>query len=118
MRFASRRVFRRVPLPGSGHLLRLALVLVATSGQSRVFAQGGARPVADRLGVVHVDGKYHLTNKDFLNEGAEQIQALGSRVIKVWFVQNPQKYYPFNSRWPAVNSLIELAQTPYYRELF
>lgn len=75
-------------------------------------------PVADRLGVAHVDGKYHFTSGDFLNEGAEQILALGSRVIKVWFVADAQIKYPWNSRWPRVHSLVELAQTPYFRALF
>jgi hypothetical protein len=64
-----------------------------------------------------VDGKYYLTDKDFLNEGADQILALGSRVIKVWF-HDPQRSYPFNSQWPQIHSLVEMAQSPYFRELF
>ena len=43
------------------------------------------KDVRDTVGVIHVAGRYHLTDKDFLNEGADQILALGSRVIKVWF---------------------------------
>jgi hypothetical protein len=65
-----------------------------------------------------VDGKYHFTSGDFLNEGADQILALGSRVIKVWFVADSQNKYPWNRRWPQVNSLVELARTPYFRALF
>jgi hypothetical protein len=38
-----------------------------------------------------VAGKYHLTDQDFLNEGADQILALGVRVIKVWFYSNELK---------------------------
>jgi hypothetical protein len=75
------------------------------------------KELRDIIGVTHVDGKYHLTDKDFLNEGAEQILILGSRVIKVWF-HNPRKSYSFNSQWPHTNSLIEIAQTKYFRELF
>ncbi len=71
----------------------------------------------DIIGVTHVDGKYHLTDKDFLNEGADQILALGSRVIKVWF-HNPRKSYSFNSQWPQMNSLVEIAQTKYFSKLF
>jgi hypothetical protein len=81
-------------------------------------APPGPVPVADRLGVAHVDGKYHFTGRDFLNEGADRILALGTRVIKVWFVAHPERKYPFNSHWPAVHSLVELARTPYYRALF
>jgi hypothetical protein len=75
------------------------------------------KELRDIIGVTHVDGKYHLTKKDFLNEGAEQILALGSRVIKVWF-HNPRKSYSFNSQWPQTNSLVEIAQTKYFRKLF
>ncbi len=56
------------------------------------------RELRDIIGVTHVSGKYYLTDKDYLNEGAEQILALGSRVIKVWF-HKPQESYSFNSKW-------------------
>ncbi|MBW7990974.1 MAG: hypothetical protein FVQ84_13290 [Planctomycetes bacterium] len=75
------------------------------------------KEMRDIIGVTHVDGKYHLTDKDFLNEGAEQILTLGSRVIKVWF-HNPRKSYSFNSQWPQMNSLVEMAQTEYFKKLF
>lgn len=75
------------------------------------------KELRDIIGITHVDGKYHLTDKDFLNEGADQISALGSRVIKVWF-HNPQKSYSFNSQWPQMNSLVEIAQSEYFKRLF
>lgn len=75
------------------------------------------KELRDVIGVTHVDGKYCLTDKDFLNEGADQILALGSRVIKVWF-HNPQKSYSFNSKWPQMNSLVEIAKSPYFKQLF
>ena len=79
--------------------------------------QKTSKELRDIIGVTHVDGKYCLTNKNFLNEGADQILALGSRVIKVWF-HNPQKSYSFNSKWPEMNSLVEIAKSPYFKELF
>ncbi len=89
--------------------------ICAVHGQS-------ARDVRDTVGVVHVAGRYHLTDKDFLNEGADQILDLGSRVIKVWFYgkrhEHPNGVYPYNSQWPKADSLVEGARTPYYRELF
>ena len=69
------------------------------------------------IGVTHVNGQYHLTDKDFLNEGADQILALGSRVIKVWF-DKPSDSYRFNSEWPKTDSMVEIAQSPYFRKLF
>jgi len=100
--------------------LLLCLVLVCCAG--KVSAQEPSRDVRDVLGAVHVAGRYHLTEKDFLNEGADEILALGSHVIKVWFYgkrhERPQNVYPYNSNWPAVDTLVEGAQTPYYRTLF
>ena len=75
------------------------------------------RELRDIIGVTHVNGRYYLTDEDFLNEGAEQILALGSRVIKVWF-HNPQQSYSFNSKWPQMDTLVEIARSPYFRELF
>ncbi len=75
------------------------------------------RELGDVIGVAHVDGKYYFTDEDFLNEGADQILALGSRVIKVWF-HNPQRSYPFNSQWPDMGTLVEVAQSPYFEKLF
>ncbi len=79
--------------------------------------RGARKELRDIIGVTHVDGKYHLTHEDFLNEGADQILGLGSRVIKVWF-HDPAKSYPFNSQWPKMNSLVEIAQAPYFKTLF
>ena len=91
-------------------------------GQHKLTTNAAAKNIAgkdlrDIVGVTHVDGKYYSTDKDFLNEGADQILALGSRVIKVWF-HNPQKSYPFNSQWPDMDSLVDIAQSPYFRKLF
>jgi len=76
-----------------------------------------ARDLPDVLGVTHVAGKYHFTDKPFLAEGADEILTLGSRVIKVWF-DNLKGSYPYNSDWPEVNNLVEIARTPYFRDLF
>ena len=84
---------------------------------SAAAGQSNGKELRDIIGVTHVDGKYCLTDEDFLNEGADQILALGSRVIKVWF-HNPSRSYPFNSKWPEMNSLVEIAKSPYFRELF
>jgi len=82
-----------------------------------------ARNLRDTVGIVHVAGRYHLTDQDFLNEGADQILILGSRVIKVWFFSGRSsgslvQSYPYHSQWPSVASLVEGAQTPYFQALF
>jgi len=75
------------------------------------------KELRDIIGVTHVNGQYHLGKKDFLNEGADQILALGSRVIKVWF-HKPWDSYRFNSQWPRAESMVEIARTTYFRKLF
>ena len=87
------------------------------------WAHGGentdtTRDLADILGSSHVAGKYSFSDKDFLNEGADVLLDMGSRVIKLWFTDQPGQSYPFNSQWPEVRSLVELAKTTYYREVF
>ena len=66
----------------------------------------------------HVAGKYNFTEADYLNEGADALHELGCAIIKVWFTGNPQAKYPFNSHWPEIKSLVDLAQTDYYKNLF
>lgn len=78
-----------------------------------------AAEVRDVLGSAHVGGRYSFTGQDFLNEGADRLLELGTRVIKVWFQLDASRAYPFNSDWgPPAADLAELARKPYYRSLF
>ena len=92
-----------------------------TSPQSCISA-AKTSAMADIIGATHVRGFYYLTDKDYLNEGADQILEMGSRVIKIWFYgkrhEHPEHVYRFNSDWPAVDSLVEGAQLPYFKTLF
>ena len=81
------------------------------------------KPISEVLGVTHVGGKYHFTNKTFLKEGADTIKYLGTKVIKLWFSRTSstsmQDAYYYNSTWPTnIRSLKELAQTNYFMEIF
>src|SRR3954447_22135186 len=89
--------------------------LFISAGYHTVMAN--SLPV-ESVGVSHVAGKYNFTDDDFLNEGAAALHELGCGVIKVWFTPTPEKSYPFNSNWPKVNSLVELATTPYFKKFF
>ncbi len=92
-------------------LALLVLALTATSA--------GAVDLRDILGSTHAGGKYNFTEKDYLNEGADRLLELGTRVIKVWFQLDAERLYPFNSDWePRAENLAELARKPYYRDLF
>lgn len=84
-------------------------------------SRGGRIPadLARRLGTAHVGGRYHLTSKPFLIEGAEQVHQLGFGGIKLWCT-NLERGYPFNSDWrlPAAPGLAELVQHPYFEAAF
>jgi len=95
----------------------LLAVICAGFAYARTPAKHTPEQLRDIIGVTHVSGQYYLTDKDFLNEGADQILALGSRVIKVWF-DKPSDSYRFNSQWPQADSMVEIAQSPYFRKLF
>src|SRR5439155_4776210 len=65
-----------------------------------------------------VDGKYYFTNLDFMDEGADQVLAVGSKVIKLYMTgRNPQRY-SWNSNWPDAKNLVEMASHPYFRSVF
>ncbi|HEY0557413.1 MAG TPA: hypothetical protein VGG20_24370, partial [Thermoanaerobaculia bacterium] len=74
----------------------------------------------DVLGVAHAAGRYNFTGADYLNEGADRVLEVGSRVIKIFFVPNTiQALYNFNSDWaPLPVDVVELAQRPYVQALF
>jgi len=76
----------------------------------------------DILGTTHVTGRYYHAKKDYLNEGADEVLAMGSRVIKLWFYakrhEHPDAVYPFNSDWENVDDLVEGAKAPYWTAVF
>lgn len=81
------------------------------------------KPISEVLGVTHVGGKYHFTNKPFLKEGADTIKHLGTKLIKLWFSRTGptamQDAYYYNSTWPSnIRNLKELAETDYFKEVF
>jgi hypothetical protein len=73
----------------------------------------------DVIGVSHAAGRYNFTDNDYLNEGADRILELGSRVIKVFAVPaNIETLYRYNSDWsPVPTDVVELVQRPYFQEL-
>ncbi|MCK9479138.1 MAG: hypothetical protein M0R40_06515 [Firmicutes bacterium] len=77
--------------------------------------------VSDVVGVFHGSGKYHFTDKDYLNEGADEIENIGTSVIKLWFKNRAHENYYYNSDWEQfgeLKSLSELAETSYFKNVF
>ena len=74
------------------------------------------------VGTTHVAGRYYHTKKDYLNEGADDVLAMGARVIKLWFYakrhEHPHAVYPFNSDWEKVGDLVDGAKLPYWKAVF
>ena len=77
-----------------------------------------ADDLSNVLGVTHIDGKYYFGNEDYLNQGADEVLATGSKLIKVEMDSQIAAKYPWNSTWPVPTSLTNLAQTGYFKSLF
>jgi hypothetical protein len=74
---------------------------------------------ADTVGSTLVRSRYQLTGKPALIEGAEKLLAMGTRLAKFWF--DPHRIaqdYPYHSTWPETQSLVGLAETPYWQQVF
>ncbi len=95
----------------------IALFLIGT-----VISRAQEPPPKTQLGVAHIGGRYSFSDSDYLNEGAVAAYSIGARCIKVSLsldTDNPSpKLYPFHSKWSDTATLVALADTPYYRELF
>ena len=73
----------------------------------------------DVIGTTLVHGQYFLTAKPNLIEGAEQMLALGTRVGKFWFEpKRAARDNAWNSQWPAMKTLRDLAASPYWQTVF
>ena len=101
-------------------LLLIMFIPVMMACQSKVILSN--RPdkpeVRDVIGVCHINGFYHFTDDEYLTEGVERIQELGSRVIKVIIRDNLEGYYPFNTQWPIITNLVQAAELPVFQDLF
>ena len=87
-------------------------------------AETPSRDLSRIIGVTHVSGAYTVSaDTPYLEEGARQVLALGSKVIKLYLYNPPIRNaspsaYPFHSDWPASKTLVDLAQTDYFRKVF
>jgi len=82
-----------------------------------ILSQYTQEDLVARLGCTHCKGSYNFTQKDYLNEGADEILGTGMRVIKIW-LQGPQGNYPYNSDYPRYDNLVKTAEHPHFRKFF
>ncbi len=72
-----------------------------------------------RVGAAHVAGRYCLTGRPFLLEGADKLLELGTRLGKFWFIpDDAARSYPFHSQWGRCRNFLELARSDYWVQLF
>ena len=108
-----------MPIRSFRPFLSRALLGCALAGAILTAQGASAESVRDVLGSTHAAGKYAFTREDYLNEGANQLLDLGTRVIKVWLPYDGENFYPFNSDWDSPSKeLYETLQRPYYQALF
>jgi hypothetical protein len=105
--------------------ISLALSIVAAGcggGHIGSGLGGGSFPTKFEAGIAHVAGNYGFTQDNFLIEGAQKINQLGSDSIFVYLTPWFRSQYPDRSAnaWPAQDpaNLIELAQTKPYDSVF
>ena len=76
---------------------------------------------AEIIGSSHVIPRYYFGEEDCLNQGADELLDMGSKVIKIWYYnggETPDIMYPWNSDWTKATSLIDGLNNTYYTELF
>lgn len=120
----------------SKHLRSLFAILTAV-GTVLTFSGGVAHAqtsIADIVGAYHYSPRYTLKSwpppagekRDILNEGADELLLMGSRVIRVGLNASPAAFYgytanpgfPWVFNYPPEERIREMAKSPQYNELF
>lgn len=76
------------------------------------------REIRDIVGCCHINSFYNFTSKDYINEGADTLLELGTRVVKLIIRDHLEGYYKYNCDWPDISSLVQAAELQYYQEVF
>lgn len=77
--------------------------------------------LSEIIGIVHMNGKYRFNpSKDFMKEGVDEIEAMGTNVIKLFMGRSTDTAYPsyWGNNWPTFTNLTALAQTSYFQDAF
>lgn len=95
--------------------------LIEPDEQPIVTPEPGIIKYSEIIGSSHVIQRYYFGNKNCLNEGADRLLEMGSKVIKIWYYnggETPDILYLFNSNWISAESLVEGLNNTHYSELF
>jgi hypothetical protein len=77
--------------------------------------------LSDIIGVIHMNGTYRFNpSKDFMKEGVDEIENMGTSVIKLFMGKSTAVSYPsyWGNNWPTFTNLTALAQTSYFQDAF
>lgn len=79
------------------------------------------KPLNETIGITHAGICYtHNESVSGMKDGADRVRQLGSKVIKLWFSDDPHGAYSVNHDWSRfeINNSVELLKTDYYKEVF
>jgi hypothetical protein len=98
--------------------LRGCVVAAAAAASSLAPTGTRAENLENYIGAAHIAPLYSFGTKDSLNQGADEVVAMGCHVIKVELSGSTPTKYPFHSTWPAFTDLKSVALTSYFQTLF
>ena len=88
--------------------------VAATLATSSVHAD-----LSDVLGASHIQGQYYFGTEDYVSQGADTLLGAGSKVIKLEMDSQYKSKYAWNTpNWGTINSLTDLAKSPYFSSVF
>lgn len=104
-------------------IISLLCTIYGCSSKEGVSVGKNGKPLNCTIGITHTGASYTMNSKiDFLQEGARQVEELGSKVIKLWFADTTvMKWcYPYNIKWSSlgISNSVDMAKSEYFNRVF
>lgn len=98
-------------------LLTLAAATALVSCSAEKVLENG-KTAAETIGFTTAAGYYAFDPEiSSLEEGADRILAMGSKVIKLWLTADPQNCYTYNTDWSEyrLDNCVDILKSDYYQ---